>query len=77
MKTTPISECPFCAYDKPTLSVKRRGKYMNDRKKMGDNIQVRCGRCGARGPIVNKDHKLNDGTIPLDELAVLMWNGTL
>lgn len=57
--TDPIA-CPFCAYGKPKITTKRRGNY----KRVGDNHQVLCGRCKARGPMVQDS----------ETEAIRLWN---
>ena len=51
-----------CRYDggKAKLSTLRRGNY----KRVGDNYQVVCNRCRARGPLVQ------DSPV----LAIELWN---
>jgi transcription elongation factor Elf1 len=50
---TNIEPCPFCHYTKCKITTKRRGKYRRE----GDNHQVLCGKCKARGPMVQESEQ--------------------
>lgn len=55
----PIGPCPFCG-GKAKCNERRRGDY----RRTGDNYQVVCNACKARGPLVQDD------PVP----AILRWN---
>lgn len=42
-----ILSCPFCNYGNPKLTSKRSGNNV----RVGESVQVLCGKCKARGPI--------------------------
>lgn len=46
--------CPFCGWEKVKVNEIRRGNYRRE----GDNYQVVCNKCKARGPLVQNDPKL-------------------
>lgn len=48
--TTPDA-CPFCGWQKVQCNELRRGNY----RRVGDNFQVVCNRCKARGPLIQDD----------------------
>ena len=52
-----LRPCPFCGYDKPKFTEKRSGNY----RRTGDMVQVLCGRCKARGPIVTGKYDKEGG----------------
>lgn len=43
-----LKPCPFCGYENPKFTSKRSGNY----RRTGDMVQVLCGKCKARGPII-------------------------
>lgn len=51
IKSIYLEPCPFCGYDKPKLTEKRRGEY----RRTGENYQGLCGKCKARGPLIKDD----------------------
>lgn len=56
----PLQACPFCEHTNVKVHEKRRGNYRRE----GDNYQVVCQKCKARGPLV-KDSA---------DDAALKWN---
>ena len=52
-----LKPCPFCGYNTPKFTEKRSGNY----RRTGDIIQVLCGRCKARRPIVVGKYDKNGG----------------
>lgn len=84
MSTPDLKPCPFCGYNKPKITKKRKGNYFRN----GDYLQVICNRCKARGPIVCNlyDAKLSswgdthymvrnpETTAEAERQAVAAWN---
>ena len=55
--TDTLKPCPFCGYDKPKFTTKRSGSN----RRTGDIVQVLCGRCKARGPVVTGTYDKENG----------------
>lgn len=55
-----LSPCPFCGWGKVKCNTLRRGAYSRN----GDNYQVVCNKCHARGPLAQDD----------PNKAILGWN---
>lgn len=55
-----LINCPFCGWPNAKCNELRRGNY----SRKGDNYQVVCNKCKARGPLVQDD----------PAMAIYGWN---
>lgn len=60
MTDAKLVPCPFCGWTKAKCNEQRRGNYRRE----GDNYQVVCNKCKARGPLVQDS----------PEAAINGWN---
>ena len=54
MENLEIRPCPFCGFEKPKVTTKRKriGHYEYGAPWYSATTSVRCGRCHARGPTI-------------------------